>query len=417
VTAEPDTPGDATAQKVFICYRREETAAHAGRLYDAMVARFGESNVFMDVDIAPGVDFVERITEVVSGCLVLIVVMGPRWATVTDEDGASRIADPDDFVRLEVETALRRPDVTPIPALVAGARMPRREELPEPLQPLTRRNALELSDGRWAYDVGRLNARLDQLLGIEGATDPLPTPTPTPLPTPAPTPVPTPLAQPATAPPTPTGPTAPTASSRLVVEGVAVAGISAVVGRLLMEKVELSQEGAAYRIAEVMLRRGVTWALVGAALAVWLGARMKRGDLARLGFVGLLIGALAGAAGGAIWAARVFIPDPDLGIDSSAANAIQILSLAVTCGLIGALIGGLWRPPRTAVGFFVGGGAAALVQLALNGLDWNTAAQPGNAFNFGLGAIVVTAAVLATLLAFDRQAQASAPVSVGTAEP
>src|ERR1043166_2741990 len=125
MTAGAGTQSGVDAQKVFICYRREETAAHAGRLYDAMVARFGESNVFMDVDIAPGVDFVERITKVVSGCLVLIVVMGPRWATAEDEEGQPRLSDPDDFVRLEVETALRRPDVTPIPVLVSGARMPR----------------------------------------------------------------------------------------------------------------------------------------------------------------------------------------------------------------------------------------------------------------------------------------------------
>lgn len=53
--------------KVFITYRREETAAHAGRLYDDMVARFGESNVFMDVDMAPGVDFVDSIPRTSSG--------------------------------------------------------------------------------------------------------------------------------------------------------------------------------------------------------------------------------------------------------------------------------------------------------------------------------------------------------------
>lgn len=134
--------------KVFICYRREDTAAHAGRLYDAMVARFGERNVFMDVDMAPGVDFVERITRVVSSCVVLLVVMGRNWATVEGDDGGPRIADPNDFVRLEVETALRRPEVTPIPVLVSGARMPEPEDLPTELRPLTRRNALELSDGR-----------------------------------------------------------------------------------------------------------------------------------------------------------------------------------------------------------------------------------------------------------------------------
>jgi hypothetical protein len=129
-----------------------------------MVARFGEANVFMDVDMAPGVDFVERITEAVAACHVLIVVMGPKWATVEDERGTARLADPEDFVRLEVETALRRPDVTPIPVLVAGARMPNRDDLPPEIRAITRRNALELSDQRWRYDVGRLISTLDQLL-------------------------------------------------------------------------------------------------------------------------------------------------------------------------------------------------------------------------------------------------------------
>ena len=144
--------------KVFISYRRQETSAYAGRLYDSMAAAFGDANVFMDVDLAPGIDFVDRITNAVSACHVLIVVMGPRWATVTDEDGGVRIADAEDFVRLEVGTALRRSDVTVIPVLVSGARMPDGDDLPSDLRPLTRRNALELSDGRWRDDVRRLRA-------------------------------------------------------------------------------------------------------------------------------------------------------------------------------------------------------------------------------------------------------------------
>jgi TIR domain/SPOR domain len=153
-----------TEPKIFITYRREETGPHAGRLYDAMAAEFGEGNVFMDVDMAPGVDFVERITEAVAACHVLIVVMGPGWATAKDEKGTPRLWDPEDFVRLEVETALRRPDVTPIPVLVSGARMPNREDLPEEVRAITRRNALELSDLRWRQDVGRLITTLDELL-------------------------------------------------------------------------------------------------------------------------------------------------------------------------------------------------------------------------------------------------------------
>jgi hypothetical protein len=115
---------------VFISYRREETAAHTGRLFDSIAARFGERNVFLDVDMAPGIDFVERINQAVGGCDVLLAVIGPRWATLADDEGHPRLADPEDFVRLEVETALRRRDVTVIPVLVGGAHMPDPDVLP-----------------------------------------------------------------------------------------------------------------------------------------------------------------------------------------------------------------------------------------------------------------------------------------------
>jgi hypothetical protein len=139
----------AATPKVFISYRRGETAGHAGRLYDALAARFGEGNVFMDVEQAPGIDFVDRIGEAVGGCDALLVVMGPGWA-------GRRLAEPGDLVRVEVEAALRRPDVTVIPVLVAGAQMPAPDALPESVRALSRRNAQELSDLRWRYDVGRI---------------------------------------------------------------------------------------------------------------------------------------------------------------------------------------------------------------------------------------------------------------------
>jgi len=156
---------NAGAPKVFISYRREETAGHAGRLYDAIAARFGEHNVFMDVELAPGLDFVEQITEAVGACDALLVVIGPRWAAASDGGSNSRLADPKDFVRLEVETALRRPDLRVIPLLVAGARMPDPDDLPESVRALSRRNALELSDLRWRDDVRRLVSALEEQLG------------------------------------------------------------------------------------------------------------------------------------------------------------------------------------------------------------------------------------------------------------
>jgi hypothetical protein len=164
VSPGPEEPASTPAQRVFISYRREDSAAYAGRLYDAMVAQFGEHNVFMDLDLAPGVDFVERITGAVSACQVLIEVIGPTWTTVKNDEGEVRIADPEDFVRLELEIALKRPEVTVIPVLVAGAQMPDRRDLPPELGAIARRNALELSDKRWRYDIGQLVTALEELL-------------------------------------------------------------------------------------------------------------------------------------------------------------------------------------------------------------------------------------------------------------
>jgi DNA-binding beta-propeller fold protein YncE len=175
----------ASAPKLFICYRREETAAHAGRLYDALAAEFGDDNVFMDIELEPGVDFVELIKKVVGACHVLLVVMGPRWAALWNgEDQVRTTGHEEDFVRLELETAFRRRDVRVIPLLVGGASMPHAEDLPEAVRALTRRNAFELSDLRWRYDVGRLMNALEELLAVahdarrptskpmEGATGP-----------------------------------------------------------------------------------------------------------------------------------------------------------------------------------------------------------------------------------------------------
>ncbi len=391
----PGSPTSSSAQKVFICYRREETAAHAGRLYDAMVARFGERNVFMDVDIAPGVDFVERITEVVSRCLVLIVVMGPNWASVKDEDGNPRIADPDDFVRLEVETGLRRSDVTPIPVLVSGARMPRREDIPPELQPIARRNALELSDARWGYDVGRLNTRLDELLGETSAvgtkviTADL-------------------EREPAvTQPPSP-GPSI--GAGRLILEGVLVAGVAAFFGRYLAGLIPEADSDVG-QVVGIVSRRGVTWGLAGAALAVWLAIRTRRADPFGPGMTGLLIGAIAGAVGGAIWAVPVLLPETDL-IYSELAKArrIEIGAVAVTGGIFGAMIGALWPSPRLGAGLACGLITGALFQLLVIGTGWIDEAIPPTfdvALTFGFQAIAIVGLTLAILLALDRNAIAA----------
>ncbi len=142
--------------KIFISYRRDDSASQAGRLYDRLEGHFGEGQVFMDVDtIKPGVNFVELVQQAIGVCDGLVAVIGSDWLEVSDPTGARRLDDPADLVRLEIATALER-GIRVIPVLVQGAQMPRGSDLPEGLQGLASRNALEVSDTRFRSDVERL---------------------------------------------------------------------------------------------------------------------------------------------------------------------------------------------------------------------------------------------------------------------
>ena len=153
---------------IFINYRREDSAGHAGRLFDGLSRHFA-GRLFMDVDtLEPGVDFVDAINKAVGSCEVLIVLIGREWLTITDKAGHRRLDNPEDFVRLEVESALDR-NIRVIPVLVQDAAMPRADEMPPSLAKLARRNAIELSDARWNYDVDRLAEAIEEVLEDTGA--------------------------------------------------------------------------------------------------------------------------------------------------------------------------------------------------------------------------------------------------------
>ena len=135
--------------QIFISYRREDSSAWAGRLSDRLKNHLPSNKIFMDVDtIDPGVDFVEAVEEVVSACDVLIAVIGNRWLTSSDRRGTRRLDIPEDLVRLEIATALKR-GIRVVPVLVEGATMPAAGELPDNLKALVRRNALEIGHTRF----------------------------------------------------------------------------------------------------------------------------------------------------------------------------------------------------------------------------------------------------------------------------
>ncbi len=155
--------------QIFISYRREESKWSARSLYDRLVVHFERKQIFMDVDtLKPGVDFFEAIERSVGSCDVLIAVIGAHWVNATDEQGRRRLDNPEDFVRMEIATALSR-EVRVIPVLVDGASMPRMTDLPDDLKPLVRRNALPVSDTRFDDDCRRLVATIVQVFEVAEA--------------------------------------------------------------------------------------------------------------------------------------------------------------------------------------------------------------------------------------------------------
>lgn len=142
--------------QIFISYRREDSAGYSGRLADRLAMAFGEEQIFRDFDdIGPGQNFAASIRKNLSSAQVFLVVIGSNWLAARNDRHQRRLDDAEDFVRLEIETALQR-GIQIIPLLINGARMPNRSDLPASLSALSYRQAVELSDSRWDQDVDQL---------------------------------------------------------------------------------------------------------------------------------------------------------------------------------------------------------------------------------------------------------------------
>ncbi len=154
---------DAPTEKIFISYRRADSADICGRIYDRLVKHFGEAAIFKDVDNIPfGADFPRHLESILAQCAVELVVVGPHWLEISDDKGRRRLDDPADFVRIEVEHGLSR-DILVIPLLVTGAVMPGADQLPPGLAELVRRNAVPVrADPDFHKDMGRLIRQLEQ---------------------------------------------------------------------------------------------------------------------------------------------------------------------------------------------------------------------------------------------------------------
>jgi hypothetical protein len=320
------------AQRIFISYRRDDSRGYAGRLQGDLSRRYSDEHVFRDVEIPPGADFGEYITGLVDKCNVVLAIIGPGWLDARDREGERRIDKPDDWVRLEIERALARDGVEVIPVLVDGARLPPREELPESLLALRRRNAFELSDRRWDYDVAQLGEHLDRVLRGTSALHVRPTGLPTTTTTAA-------SATSATTPASSTPVTAAAASEPAdrttfaVFAAAAVALLTAFPADLLahnlVDRAPLDRDNL-ITVRDFILEKAIFFGIVGALAALTVGFLSRR---SREPIVSTLLGLGAGIVAGAVYAGAY------AGLTLSAAEGTDTASTAVGMIAAGAFLG------------------------------------------------------------------------------
>lgn len=157
--------------KVFVSYRRQDSAYFAATLKERIERRLGDDSVFFDIDNIPvGADFRKHIEAAVSQCHAMLVLIGDKWLAPVKEAGKSRLFDPRDNVRMEIEAALGR-GIHIVPVLIENAEMPGPDDLPETIQAFTFRNAAEVRAGRDFHGhMARLVDALGRLLEPEPVT-------------------------------------------------------------------------------------------------------------------------------------------------------------------------------------------------------------------------------------------------------
>ncbi|MCI4646474.1 MAG: SUMF1/EgtB/PvdO family nonheme iron enzyme, partial [Hyphomonadaceae bacterium] len=160
--------------KLFISYRREDSAHQADRLYEQLSKHVEDPrrDIFLDVDSIPfGVDFVTYLDGKVAECEVLLALIGKGWLAASDpKTGGRRLDDPKDFVRIEIASALKR-GIPVVPVLLDGVPVPGAGDLPDDLKPLARRNGIVVTRRSFEGDVTALVRGLPTQLTARSGKD------------------------------------------------------------------------------------------------------------------------------------------------------------------------------------------------------------------------------------------------------
>jgi TIR domain len=160
-----------TMPTIFLSYRRVDSMEVTGRIYDRLVEYLGAESVFRDLDSIPlGVPFPDLLRKTLSQTDAILVIIGPTWLSITNEHGQHRLEESNDFVRVEVETALQL-EVPIIPVIVSSASLPEEHELPQSIRALTHRNSFVIRpDPDFHRDMDRLCTKLQEVLGLPEGT-------------------------------------------------------------------------------------------------------------------------------------------------------------------------------------------------------------------------------------------------------
>lgn len=135
--------------RIFISYRRSDSAIWAGRIRDHLVEHFGRNSIFLDVeDIPGGKRFTDAIAQTIATAQAVIVVIGPNWLS-------NRLTQKDDPVANEIEKAFQS-KVRVVPVLIDNAVMPSSASLPPDIAKLAEINAIEIRANHFTRDIEQL---------------------------------------------------------------------------------------------------------------------------------------------------------------------------------------------------------------------------------------------------------------------
>ncbi len=150
------------SRKIFISYRRSDASDFTVALYNQLREHFDESDIFRDINaIQPGQQFAQVLEESLDSCAVVLVVIGPTWIS----GAGQRLFEEQDWVRQEIARALAR-NLRVIPLLANGTKMPTNAQLPLDLQPLCKRQALNIDNARFEYDVAKLASAIKDIVPV-----------------------------------------------------------------------------------------------------------------------------------------------------------------------------------------------------------------------------------------------------------